>query len=103
MKSLENTQKNHPDRSKMMKLASNLKKYDSVGYVFHKQFKQFSSLCLEKCIDKKMWPVRSLDLNSVYFLETILSEYIKAIVDFKANIEKEIKNIDQTILKSTYF
>ena len=62
----------------------------------------------KKFINKQMWPPRSPDLNPCDFF---LWGYLKARVynplpetleDLKVNIEREVKNIKQEMLKSTF-
>lgn len=58
--------------------------------------------------NKQRWPPRSPDLNPCdFFLWGYLKSKVykplpKNLDDLKANIEREIKNIDKTVLKSTF-
>ena len=62
-----------------------------------------------KFLNKQMWPPRSPDLNPCdYFLWGYLKSVVynplpKTIEDLKVNLEREIKNIDEKILKKLFF
>lgn len=62
----------------------------------------------ERFINKNQWPPRSPDLNPCdfflwgYLKSVVYNPLPKTIDDLKSNIEREIKNINKEILKSTF-